>query len=541
MSTTRSLSFLATVLASCLIPTGCGSSNSTAQKVPAAIQEIMDKPAYRGAEWGLHVVDLDSGKVIHDAGSGRPLLVGSLRKLFSVGVALDALGPEHTFHTPVHRRGDLQPGGVLAGDLILVASGDLAMGGRTNADGSFAISSLDHNEANALGNATLTVPDPLAGFNALAAQVAAAGIRRVTGDVIIDDRLFEPFKFRDDFDIRPIFVNDNAVDVIITPPAAPGARPTVDWRPKSAAFQVESDVAGTAAGNPFVLDLEPELPDCIGQRPCVGKVTGSLPADFIPPLNREFPLVRTFRIVQPANYARTVFIEALARAGVSVDAEAVAPNPAQNLPPAGSYTKETRVAELVSAPYRDFAKHILKVSYNIGADTSLMLFGLTRRERTISGALAAERQTLADAFGIPASQTHFVDGAGGGDTRATTQAVATMLQNMYRNASFPAFFDGLPLLGMDGSLALVNAFETDPSLAGAKGQVRAKTGTLIEGSAQGPVLRAQALAGYIQAKSGRNIGFVLVVNEGGPLEKVEDVLNVFQDQGTISAILWKSL
>ena len=35
---------------------------------------------------------------------------------------------------------------------------------RTNADGSFAISNYDHAEANGLGNAELTAPNPLAGL-----------------------------------------------------------------------------------------------------------------------------------------------------------------------------------------------------------------------------------------------------------------------------------------------------------------------------------------------------------------------------------------
>ncbi len=205
------------------------------------------------------------------------------------------------------------------------------MGGRTNPDGTFAISNLDHNEANSLGNAILTAPDPLAGYCALALQVAAAGIKRITGEVIIDDRLFESFNFRGEFNVRPIFVNDDVVDVIINPKNPP-TPPSVDWRPKSAAFSVQPHVTAAAAGTEFELDLEPEFPSCIGSALCLGTVAGTLPADFVAPLTGQFPLIRTFRIVQPANYARTVFIEALKRAGVSVAALAVEANPVQFLP-----------------------------------------------------------------------------------------------------------------------------------------------------------------------------------------------------------------
>jgi D-alanyl-D-alanine carboxypeptidase len=103
---------------------------------------------------GLRVVDLDRGKVVYELNSDRQLLIGSVRKLFSVGLALEALGPAYVFRTPVHTQGKVHQGHVLDGDLVLVASGDLAMGGRTNADGSYAIRDVDNNEAYALGNAT---------------------------------------------------------------------------------------------------------------------------------------------------------------------------------------------------------------------------------------------------------------------------------------------------------------------------------------------------------------------------------------------------
>ena len=73
----------------------------------------------------------------------------------------------------------------------------------------------------------------------------------------------------------------------------------------------------------------------------------------------------------------------------------------------------------------------------------------------------------------------------------------------------------------------------------AKGNVFAKTGTFIEGTATGPVFRAQALGGYITAKSGRRLAFALAVNDVGPLTSLDEVLQTFQDQGTIAAIVWR--
>ena len=79
----------------------------------------------------------------------------------------------------VYRRGEIVDG-ALDGDLILVASGDITMGGRDQPDGTLAYGNIDHTDANAVpGVATLTDTDPLTGLNALARQVADAGITSV--------------------------------------------------------------------------------------------------------------------------------------------------------------------------------------------------------------------------------------------------------------------------------------------------------------------------------------------------------------------------
>lgn len=165
----------------------CGDKSA---KVPADVKAVFDQPAYKNAIWGLRVVDLGTGQELMDLQPRCDFYIGSVRKVFSVGELLNEVGPDHRYNTPVYRRGTLDGAGVLRGDLLLVASGDLTMGGLTNPDGTIAIPSFDHNEADSLGNATLTKPNPLAGFIELAQQVAKSGVKEITGNVIIDDRLF---------------------------------------------------------------------------------------------------------------------------------------------------------------------------------------------------------------------------------------------------------------------------------------------------------------------------------------------------------------
>lgn len=526
------------LLAACVLPSSFAASAAPAgTNVPADIQAIFDKPQYKEGVWGLRV--LDGGNVLIDYNSQRPLFIGSVRKVFSVGQLLNAVGPNHTYDTPVYRTGAVDANGTLHGNLIVVASGDLTMGGRTNPDGSIAVSNWDHNEADSLGNAILTKPNPLAGYSKLARAMRAAGITRVAGNVVIDDRLFQPFFFREQFYVRPIFVNDDVVDLSIVPGGTPGAPAKVSSRPVSAALRIVNHLRVGPPNSKSTLKIDPELPACIGKPGCAATIAGALPSDFKPPLTGERALVQTVRIVQPSNYARTVFIEALRASGVSVAAPAVQPNPVALLPPRNAYVAADKVAALTGLRYGQDAKLILKISYNLGADTSLVLLGVKNDAASMPAALAFERKNLRARWGIPSNLYHFVDGSGGGDTTATNVAVTKMLAELAKSPASKAFVEALPILGVDGSLGFVKDFETDPSLAGAAGNVRAKTGTYVGASAAGTMeLKGQALGGYITTKHGRRLTFELVVNDV-PVESIADLTNVFQDQGAIAAMLWR--
>jgi D-alanyl-D-alanine carboxypeptidase len=98
---------------------------ATTGSVPADIKTILDKPRYNGAMWGLRV--LDGKNVLVDYNSDQKFFIGSVRKVFTVGQLLEAIGPAHTFDTPVYRAGAVA-NGTLTGNLIVVASGDLTMG-----------------------------------------------------------------------------------------------------------------------------------------------------------------------------------------------------------------------------------------------------------------------------------------------------------------------------------------------------------------------------------------------------------------------------
>lgn len=68
----------------------------------------------------------------------------------------------------------------------------------------------------------------------------AAGITRVNGDVVVDDRLFTPRTYPDGL-ISPIWVNENLIDIEVTPGSAAGQAATIAWRPMTASYTVETE------------------------------------------------------------------------------------------------------------------------------------------------------------------------------------------------------------------------------------------------------------------------------------------------------------
>ena len=106
----------------------------------------------------------------------------------------------------------------------------------------------------------------------------------------------------------------NASPDVAIKPTQVGEAAAVEVRALSSALRVKTPIRTGAPGTSLALTVHPDLPQCIGKPDCSATVAGSVPIDLVPPLTGTFPLVRTVRIVEPANYARTVLIELLRQA-----------------------------------------------------------------------------------------------------------------------------------------------------------------------------------------------------------------------------------
>lgn len=457
------------------------------------IAEVTTRTEYKHARWGILVVDGKNNEVLFECNPDQMFVPASTTKLYSCATALCELGQDYRFRTRVVARGEIKSG-VLHGDLILIASGDLSFGGRNLPDGTMAFTNSDHTYADATSTtAQLTDTDPLQGLKELAASIKKSGINRVTGEVLIDERLFDQASSSGSgpTHITPVLVNDNVVDFKITN-GPDGIR--VQMRPETGYLRIDNRVVSEGV-LPSRVAVFKDGPNAVSLRGRMSILTKQL--------------IRSWPVDDPVAFARCLFIECLRNQGIDVTASPFAA-PSANLPDKSNMEQLKEVAVFTSPPLSEATKVTLKVSHNLYAGTLPLLVATKHNKRTLYDGLHLQRKFLKE-LGMDTNAASFAGGAGGAQADSTTpRATVDLLCRMMGRPEFPAYEAGLPILGVDGTLADVVSADSP-----ARGKVRGKTGTLnwADLMNERTLLRSKALAGTMTTKSGRNLVFAMFVND----------------------------
>ena len=496
---------------------GCTATDPKA--VPDDVQKIMDGDDYPHARWGLVVMDIETTEILVDLNSDEFFPPGSTTKVFTVSATRDALGDDYRFTTPVYATAPVTAGTV-TGDLVLVAQGDVFFGGRRVTRDELSFTNFDHMEANSFpGLASLVDEDPLAGIDDLADQIVASGVTAVTGDVIVDDRLF-PEQELSGIPLHPMYINDNVIDLTLTAGAADGDAAELAWRPQISTLSVTSSVTTGDADSKPQIAIQTQPDGSIA-------VSGTVPEGGV-------PVVQVAEIDDPSSFARTALIAALRARGVSVTADPATGNSADRLPDASTYDNDARLAAHESAPFSEYGKVIEKVSHNRGADNNMCLLALRAGSQECAAGLADVR-TYLDSIEVSPTGYSFGDGRGGVPSDLTTPfAAVQLLHELSKRDDFEVVKNSLAILGVNGTIA------TDNTGTGASGNVYAKTGTVAGADLTSGSLTviAETLIGYIDAKSGRKLAFALYVNNL-VLPEIEDLFSVFDDENKIAGLLYE--
>jgi len=445
-------------------------AGGAAQDVGARLRAKVGEAKFRGAEWGVKVVSLDSGRTLFDEGGGRRMVPGSNAKLFMAALALHELGPDFRIRTSLYGAGEPDGAGVLGGDLLLFGRGDPTLMGR---DG----------EGDPLGD--------------LARQLWDRGVRKVAGDVVGDDSFFdlpgygagweaEDLGFAFGAAPSALCCHGNGVDLRIYP-GAPGAPCAVVPLPGPDVVKVEN-LTTTAAGPASVRGFRPPGTDRFA-------VTGSLPPGGAPAL-------ATVPVGDPALLAAQLLRRALLRQGIQVAGAPRAVHAYQRPAP----LETGRLAELghlESPRLGDLLRATLKASLNLDAELLFLQAGAARPGPgpNSEGRSAAALKAFLGSAGLDPSEVLLEEGSGlSRKDLVTADAVVGLLALMARpgQADGAVFMDALPVAGVDGTLR--------DRMAGtsAQGRVRAKTGTLRY---------THTLSGYATSAKGERLAFSFLLND----------------------------
>lgn len=491
-------------------------AGAVAQPAPhARMQEVMNRPEFVHAHWGMEFYDIASGKVLMSHNGERLFVPGSTTKVVTMATAMQTLGADHRFRTRVYRTGPVKDG-MVQGDLVLVASGDPNISGRVRDGDRYAFIDQDHS----YGGQPLP-SDPLQTLRQMAQQVAAKGIRGVTGQVIVDASLFREGarELGTRIVLSPMVVNDNVIDLVVTPGKRAGEPATVTMIPKTSLLTVQATLTTTDSGTaPAVRTIE----DSTNKDRRYLVITGSVPVG--PPSNPRWA------VPSPARFGEITFTEVLNDAGVSAIPR-LASRQVDMSALAARYADSLMVAEHVSLPLAKEAVVLLKTSQNLHASNFPLVLGALKGGNSKNGFDIAREWLVSE--GLDLNGAVQGDGAGG-DAYFAPRFMTRLLAKVWGKPWAQDFKMAMPTLGKDGTLAAIQV-----NSPGA-GKVFAKTGTFgsFDPLNRRQLIHGKGLAGFFTSKSGREIAFAIYVNNVS-VAQGDPAIVAGQALGEIASLAWE--
>jgi D-alanyl-D-alanine carboxypeptidase/D-alanyl-D-alanine-endopeptidase (penicillin-binding protein 4) len=431
-----------------------------------ALDGILADARMSGGQESVVVEDADTGDVVYDHDSGNRLMPASNTKLLTSTAAMSVLGPDYRFPTDVLTDG-AQHGAVLHGDLYLRGSGD---------------------------------PTILAGdYDKLAAQLAGAGIKRVTGKLVADDTRFDDdrlgrgWAWDDESDyynaqisalsLAPNTDYDTGTTIVnITPGAAAGDPAKVTLTPPNHYVHLHVSTTTGAAGSDSTVSVD----RAHGTNDVT--VSGSIPADA--DTDQEWVTVW-----DPTAYAASVFRDALTAHGIAV----TGPTSEGRATPDGAKTLATHQSMTLKDLYIPF----LKLSNNMHAEILTKAMGVrTAGKGTWDAGLAAVEKYV-KGLGVDPSQYRQVDGSGlSRMDNIPASVIAQVLVKARKEPWFADFYNGLPV-ACDPARFVGGTLRSRMCNTPAALNARGKTGSLTG---------ASSLSGYVTTADGRDLVYSILLN-----------------------------
>ncbi len=412
----------------------------------------------RGGTWGAIIVSLTKGDTLFSQNPDAMLQPASTLKMYTSAVALDRFGPDFRFKTPVLRDAPVESDGSVGGNLYLRGMGDPSLSTR-----------FWHDQ------------NPM---DALAAEIAAAGIKHIRGDLVGDATAFDdklvPEGWKTSYlgasyaaRVSALSLNENLVWVAVEPS---GNKAVVTLEPATTTIPVENNVRVTSGGGGRI--------SAVRQNDGSISVRGTIGA-------RSGPLKYSLVVDNPPLFVIGALRASLRKQGITVDGQT-----RLGAVPDGA----VEVAAIASPPLGQIIGEMDRESINVVAE---LLFraaahAATNQPGSAETGLANLRDFMTKKVGITGSVVEVSDGSGLSLLdRVTPRSMVDLLSYAHRADWGPVFHAALPVEGESGTLK--RRARGTP----ARGNLHAKTGTTNT---------VAALGGFVTAKNGEVLAFSLLYN-----------------------------
>jgi D-alanyl-D-alanine carboxypeptidase/D-alanyl-D-alanine-endopeptidase (penicillin-binding protein 4) len=485
--------------------------NDSYESLAARLAAHIAQPRFAPAAWGVKVVSLDSGKTIFENNAEKYFSPASNAKLYTCALALDRLGADYKIKTSIYATAQPDTGGTLKGDLTIYGRGDPTIAARLN-DGNY--------------------DKPLESF---IAQIKAAGVQRIEGDLIGDESYFNtpPLGAGWEWDdlqeyygaeVSALSIHDNSLDVFVKPADRTGLPCKITTGPAINYLTFINRTQTVAKGAPTTITYYRPVGENIIY------VSGRLAVD------NAKGYQTSIAVHNPALLFVTLLKDALAKNGITVKGRVRTIDWKYREVTPLDLSKFVELGSIDSPPMKDIVREVLKPSQNLYAQLCLLQVGVqpsspgsqspaihAKPASTTSGQPAKNiaktpepipdtdyQQRTTEERGVEALKA-FLDEAGikkgdvlleegSGLSRRdviTPNATIALLCFMNKHKLAEIYRDGLPVAGVDGTLK--NRMKDTV----AAGNVRAKTGTLRY---------VYTLSGYVTSASGEKLAFSIMLN-----------------------------
>ncbi|NDL56770.1 D-alanyl-D-alanine carboxypeptidase/D-alanyl-D-alanine endopeptidase [Phytoactinopolyspora mesophila] len=435
------------------------------QDLAADIDEILADPRMDGSQASVVVADAASGEVLYERNGENRLMPASNQKIVTSAAAMDVLGPDYTFTTTVETDAR-HTGRILAGDLYLRGTGD----------------------------PTMLVED----YEALADEIADAGIQRVHGGVVADDTWFDDVRLGLgwDWDDEPFYYSAQisaltaapdtdydagTVIIEVDPGRRVGDAPQVTMTPENEYVEIVNDATTTEAGTGRSLSIDRER----GGNTI--RISGTIATDGSGS--------RVWRTVwEPTDFAAHLFLAALEDRGVHVR-EGIS---------RGSTPGDARVlAAHESMSLSELLIPFMKLSNNGHAEVLMKAMG---RETAGAGTWAAGREAVRESlrgWDVEPGNMAIADGSGLGRRNwIPANELITLLRSIQDETWYDQWYESMPVAGIEERL-VGGTLRSRMSGTAAEGNAVGKTGTLTG---------ATGLSGYVTTADGDELVYSILLN-----------------------------